>query len=142
MLPSHLHRLTFSALVKPVFDQNGLSSRIFKRNIDKEDVGKFVLGMWFILLIVLGCGYKSKFTSVVVLPEFTRPPTTFRELAGSHYTPFAIVWVNNLENNFQALNTEYSRKLVDTVREYNYFDADVSRFEKTRLNLSHLPSGK
>ena len=104
MLPAHFHRLTFSALVKPVFDQSGLTSRIFTRNIEKDDVGKFLLGMWFILLIVLGCGYKSKFTSVVVLPEFTRPPTTFRELANSHYVPFAIVWADNLEENFKVFN--------------------------------------
>ena len=112
--------------MKPFLDQSGLSSNTFQREIEKRPLGRLVLGMWFLLLIVLGSEYKSEVTSAVVIPDFTKPPETFKELADSHYKIFAVFWAGNLETDFRSLKNSYSDAIVNRVKEENYFDRDVS----------------
>ena len=124
MLPRHVHYSALVELVKPWIGQGGISVT-FERNVANDSVAKFLLGIWLLILNVLGSAYQSELTSCVVSPEYTRPPTTFRELAESKFTPFAIIWADNLANDFGSLKNNYSRKLLETTREFEYFAKDV-----------------
>ena len=78
------------------------------------------------MIIVLGCGYKSKMTLLVVSPIYTTPPTTFKELADSHFKLNAVFWEGLIKKDFVTMDNDYSRKILERVTEYNYFDTDVS----------------
>ena len=125
-LPPHEHLLTLGAVLKPSLDQSGLSARVFQQNVEKRQLGKLVLGMWFLLLIVLGSEYKSEVTSAVVVPNFKKPPATFRQLAESDYKIFAVFWARNLEVEFETMNSNYSNAFTQRVQKRNYFEKDAS----------------
>ncbi|CAG7817669.1 unnamed protein product, partial [Allacma fusca] len=68
---------TLIAILQPIVDQNALSSITFSKSI-KNNFGRVLIGMWFLLLISLGCVYKSKLIQMVVMPRYHQPPSTFR----------------------------------------------------------------
>ena len=75
--------------------------------------------------MVLGSFYQSDMASHTVAPVFTKPPETFRELAHSHYSKFAILWTNQLEREFRALRNDYSAKRLENVKEFSFSDNEV-----------------
>ena len=89
-------------------------------------LSRFLLAIWFLMIIVLGCGYKSKMTSLVVSPIYTTPPTTFKELADTPFKLNAVFWDGLIKKDFVTMDNDYSRKILDRVTDYNYFDFDVS----------------
>ncbi|CAG7720875.1 unnamed protein product [Allacma fusca] len=80
--------------------------------------------VWLLSLIVLGCCYKSKLISAMVIPNVIRPPGTFDELIKSNYTMNAIFYVGNVESDLIATNSSISRGLLGRVTEYDYLDAE------------------
>ena len=125
-LPKHEHIFTLGALLKPSLHQSGLSSSMFQSDIQKRWLGRVIVGLWFLLLIVICNEYKSEVTSAVVVPTFTKPPETFKELSDSDYSLYAVFWSGNLEEAFKSSKSSYSDSIVGRVKERNYFDKDVS----------------
>ena len=125
MLSPHFCFLTLGALLKPLLEQGGMTES-FSENVRNDHQTKLLIGLWLILLIVLISGYKSAMTSVLVLPAYTTPPSTFKELAYSDYKIWAVFWTDNLELDFQLLNNQVGKRLIERAVEYNYFDDEVS----------------
>ena len=113
-----------ATLLRSVVDQGGSSA--FQREIQYKMLSRFLLAVWFLMIIVLGCGYKSKMTSLVVSPIYTAPPTTFKELAESKFQLNAVFWEGIIKKDFVTMDNDYSRKILDRVTEHNYYDNDVS----------------
>ena len=126
MQPQHYAIFTLSALMKPFLEQSGLNVKAFRDSVRKDRLSRYLLGMWFLLMIVLNGGYKSKMTAFVVMPTYTKLLTSFEELAFSDYNLLAVIWADNLENNFKSWNNSYSRVIVDRARERAPMDPDVS----------------
>ena len=124
-VPPHFHFFTLSTLLKPVLEQGGMAEN-FAKNVRNDRQSRLLMALWLILLTVLIGGYKSAMTSVLVRPSYTNPPSTFKELAYSDYKIFAVFWTDNLQLDFQSLNNEIGRRLVERAVEYNYYNPDVS----------------
>ena len=124
-LSPHDHLLTFSALLRPLIDQGGLTGS-FGENIRNDEQSKLLIGVWLVLTIVLIAGYKSAMTSSLVAPAYKNPPSTFEELADSNFKVFAVYWKDDLKLKFQSLNNNVGRRLVERAVEYKYYDDDVS----------------
>ncbi|CAG7727939.1 unnamed protein product, partial [Allacma fusca] len=123
ILPEHISRLTLFAIVKPILNQNGLDSQILLKNV-KDNLTRFVLGNWFLMLIVPMCAYESKLIEMIALPYTKQPPSTFAELAESNYEIGAVFWTGVIESSFLALNNNMSKKITERAQEYGYFDPD------------------
>ena len=121
----HFHYQTFTELMRPLFNQGG-SAEAFEMSIRNDVQAKCLLSLWFLAMIVLGSGYQSAMKSRIVAPEYTKPPRTFRELANSHFKPYAIYWTGQIEEGFKDMGTDFSQKLVESVTEFGYIDPDVS----------------
>ena len=69
-------------------------------------------------------------TSHVVLPEYSKTPTTFEELANSNYKLSAVIWTDNLELNFRSLNLSYTEKMAARIQEFSPVDPAVETSQK------------
>ncbi|CAG7729921.1 unnamed protein product [Allacma fusca] len=129
-IPKHIRTLTLYAILQPIIDQSGLTSKTLRTNIQGFWT-RLVIGSWFLMLIVVMCAYKSKLIDRIVLPYYTQPPTTFQELAESNYGIGVVFWTGVIEVYFKALNSSVSRSVLQRATEYNFFDDDcyVSIFE-------------
>ena len=123
-MKSHTHFLTVAQLLNPAIGQDGIANN-FARNIQFDFLSKALLGTWLLLLMVLGSFYQSDMASHTVAPVFTKSPETFRQLAHSHYSKFAILWKNQLEREFRALRNDYSSKLMENVKEFSFSGKEV-----------------
>ena len=126
-LPAHAPFSTLSAVLNPLLDQGGMDESLSK-NIRNDAQSKVLLGLWLLLIIVLLGGYKSAMTSMLVMPAYTVPPSTFKELAYSNFKVFVVFWPNNLEVSFKSLNNVVGKRVVERAVVYKYYDKDVSRF--------------
>ena len=125
-MTTHAHLLALTQLLKPAIGQGSLAA-VYARNIKRDFLSKALLGIWLLLLIVLGSLYQSNLTSHIVAPVFTKPPETFRELANSRFVKLAILWKDKLDREFKALRNDYSAKLVENVQEFSFSGKEVTR---------------
>ena len=125
-LPAHSTGWTVFALIVSLWEQTAMFSKDFSSTIGKSDICKFLIALWYVLIIVLGSGYKSHLTSSIVTPTYDLPPTTFQELVDSDYAIGSVFWTGGLDLHFLTFNTSMSRAIQGRVREYDFADPDVS----------------
>ena len=125
-VPDHHWHWTAFALVSSALDQVSILSGAFARNVD-GNASRLLFSLWYLILIVIGCAYKSILTSTIVKPVYVHPPATFAELVESDYKIGAIFYTGNLDANFAALNNSVSRAIQERVHEDNFLEPDVSQ---------------
>ncbi|CAG7719327.1 unnamed protein product [Allacma fusca] len=116
--------LAFGALTKPILDQSGTELK-FQEEFSKN-LSRLVLGVWLLMLISLGCAYKSKMVEMISLPNYHIPPTTFEDLARSDYSIGVIGYTNQIENDLMIKHTSASQAILARAAEYDYVSPDVS----------------
>jgi hypothetical protein len=112
--------LTFWALIDPMIDQD--------ENLMRHEEGhraRFILGIWYLALIVLGCAYKSALINFLVLPAFDEGPRTFEELAQSDYKIGTLFWTDVIREHFVDRGDSNSLKILERAKEYPYFNNEV-----------------
>ena len=109
--PDHHWNWTAFALVTSALDQASIFSGAFAKNVDGT-ASRLLFSLWHLILIVIGCAYKSILTSTIVRPVYVDPPATFAELVESDYKIGAIVYTGNLDGNFAALNNSVTRAIT------------------------------
>ncbi|CAG7728803.1 unnamed protein product, partial [Allacma fusca] len=119
--------LTFISILQPLVDQS-ISENVIETTT-RFGINRCMIGMWLLLLIALGGAYKTKMIEMVVLPRYTRPPSTFAELAASDYKIGALVY-GVVQPELQILNNTISTRIQEHVTEDDYFEPTVSDPEK------------
>ena len=112
------------ALLLPCVDQNGLANTDVKTSL-KDTYSRCAVGIWFLSLIVIGCGYKSKIISAIVLPRYEYPPRTFQQLVGSDYELDAMFYTNSIEAFFLGRKDRIAEEILRRARERPYFSEEV-----------------
>ena len=136
-IPDHCQHWTAFALISSALEQCAIFSGAFSKNINGH-ASRLLFSLWYLMLIVVGCMYKSDLTSLIVRPVYIKPPATFMELIESDYKIGAIVWSGNLEGIFKAANNTVSRKILPQVYEYEFLEPDVSLLTQRILKDLHL----
>ncbi|CAL8116711.1 unnamed protein product [Orchesella dallaii] len=80
----------------------------------------FVLCVWFLSIIILSCGYKSKIISEIITPSVEQPPKTFKELAFSDFKKHVMLVAN--EEPLPTWNTTVGRKIRKEWRKHAFID--------------------
>ena len=124
IIPEHFSTWTVTALIKSALDQNGLSNPTFSQNVEGT-IARLLLTLWYLMLIVVGCGYKSNLTSMIVKPVYLQPPQTFSELAESNYEIGSVFYTGNLDASFAAFNNSMSREIQARVIEHDFLEPYV-----------------
>ena len=125
-IPDHHQHWTAFALVSSALDQCAIFSGPFAKNID-GNASRLLFSLWYLMLIVIGCAYKSDLTSSIVKPVYIQPPTTFTELVESDYKIGVVFYSEGgLEANFAAMNNSVSRAIQARHYEYEFLEPDVS----------------
>ncbi|CAG7823865.1 unnamed protein product, partial [Allacma fusca] len=111
---------TIYTLLSPMLDQNGLANGATRRRIS-DSLSRILVGVWFLILIVLSCAYKSRFISFIVLPQYISPPTTFQELVDSDYKIGATFFTNYIDKKFAALKNRIGEEILRRAHDEPYF---------------------
>ncbi|CAG7720874.1 unnamed protein product [Allacma fusca] len=95
--------------------------------------------LWLLSLIVLGCGYKSKLISAIVIPNFIKPPGTFDELVNSNFSINAVFYAGNVETELASSNNSMSRNIMSRVVEFDYVEPECYQliFEGNNVCLGY-----
>ncbi|CAG7821387.1 unnamed protein product [Allacma fusca] len=129
---------TFGATLKPIFDQGSIETKALDRCMSSS-LSRSVLGLWLLLLIVLGCAYKSKLVEFIALPKFNPVPTTFEEMAESDYKLLAIFFVDQIEQDLRVKNNTVTNAILKRVVEQNFMEPDCYKgiFEEKAVCIGY-----
>ncbi|CAG7732301.1 unnamed protein product [Allacma fusca] len=112
-----------AAILKPLFDQSPIDTKSFVKCVSNS-LSRSVIAVWLLLLISLGCAYKSKMVELIALPKFKSVPTTFEDLANSNYQIMSIFFSDQVEVNLRFKNSTASMKILERTVAKNFVDPD------------------
>ncbi|CAG7732306.1 unnamed protein product, partial [Allacma fusca] len=118
-----IHYKTLFVLLRPILDQGGDLAAVFKQN-KRITRTRLIIGMWLLLLIALGCAYKCKLISLVVMPKYIHPPATFLELALSNYEIRFAHYSTAIQRGLHKRNTTVFQIIRERIHEVDYLEPD------------------
>ncbi|CAG7826741.1 unnamed protein product [Allacma fusca] len=110
-------------VVKPILDIASIESKLLAKCLS-GNLSRCMISLWLLLLISLGCGYKSKLVEIIALPNYNSPPTTFKELAESDFTIGCVMYTGQIEDDFIAKNSSISNALLPRIQEQEFLSPD------------------
>ncbi|CAG7817158.1 unnamed protein product, partial [Allacma fusca] len=110
------------AIIYPIVDQVAETGCL--RNAWKSNRTRFLCGLWILSLIVLSCAYKCNLISAIVIPRYSKIPSTFQELSESSYQLGAVLYTGIMENDLKITNNKMSQEILRRVVEYDYISPE------------------
>ncbi|CAG7821386.1 unnamed protein product, partial [Allacma fusca] len=128
----------FASIVKPLLDQASVDTKTIAKHASRS-LSRIVLGIWLLLLISLGCAYKSKLVELIALPKFNPEPTTFAALAASDYKIMSILFAEHVEADLRIKNTTVTRTILSRAIEKDFMVPDCFRgiFEEKAVCIGY-----
>ena len=129
------HVWILQMVYKPMLEQAGFDPVQFRSRVKLYRI-HFIIGLWSLCLIVLGCAYDSALLEVVAFPRLILPPQTFRELAAASDYDIGIVFGETIIHDLKATNMTSNLIIADRVTEHDFMEPTVSNnFLKNQLSL-------
>ena len=119
------HAWIMEMIYKPMIDQGGFDPVQFRSRVKQYRI-HFVLGIWSLCLIVLGCAYDSALLEVVAFPRLILQPQTFRELAAASDYEIGGVFAGPITHDLKASNLTSNLVIADRLIEHDFMDSTVS----------------